>query len=254
MADERTRGAGTALVTGAASGIGLACAKLLLDDGWSVGAADIQPLPPSLALEAPAGCLREIACDVSNEEACRAAVAETVAAFGGLHALLHFAAFHSTNTWQELSAEEFTRTQAVNVTGSFLMAREAARHMAEHGGGAIVLTGSGSMNSGGIGGHGRGGPAYIASKAAIVGLTRSLARSFGPHDIRVNAVFPGAADTAMTAGYDEDARSRVAERTILGRIGTAAEIASVARFLVSDDARYMTGETVNVNGGGSFGL
>lgn len=254
MADERTRGAGTALVSGAASGIGLACAKLLLEDGWSVGAADIQPLPPSLGDDAPADRLRELACDVSNEDSCSAAVAETVSAFGGLHALLHFAAFHSTNTWQELSAVEFTRTQEVNVTGSFLMAREAARHMAAHGGGAIVLTGSGSMNSGGVGGHGRGGPAYIASKAAIVGLTRSLARSFGPHGIRVNAVFPGATDTAMTAEYDEDARNRVAERTILGRIGAAAEIAAVARFLVSDDARYMTGETVNVNGGGSFGL
>ena len=92
------------------------------------------------------------------------------------------------------------------------------------------------------------------SKAAIVGLTRSLARSFGPHGIRVNAVVPGATATAMTAEYSTEALRRVGERTVLGRMGEAAEIAAVARFLVSDDSRYMTGETVNVNGGGSFGL
>jgi len=243
----------TALVTGAASGIGRACTNLLLADGWHVGAADIQPIPEALTAAGKDRVLA-LATDVASEEACHEAVAKTVAAFGGLDALLHFAAFHSTRTWREVSAEEFTRTQAVNVTGSFLISRAAAEHMAEHGGGAIVLTGSGSMNSGGVGGEGRGGPAYIASKAAIVGLTRSLARSLGPHGIRVNAVFPGAAETAMTADYSEEAKRRVNERTILGRIGTAEEIAAVARFLISDDARYMTGETVNVNGGGSFGL
>ena len=75
----------------------------------------------------------------------------------------------------------------------------------------------------------------------------------GPHGIRVNAVSPGATDTAMTAEYSEDARARVAERTVLGRMGSPTEIADVALFLISDAARYMTGEIVNVNGGGSFG-
>ena len=110
------------------------------------------------------------------------------------------------------------------------------------------------MNSGGAGGHGRGGAAYTASKGAIVALHRALAKSLGPHGIRVNAVSPGATTTAMTADYSADALKRVGERTILGRIGRADEIAAVAMFLASDAASYITGEMVNVNGGGSFGI
>ena len=85
------------------------------------------------------------------------------------------AAIHSTSTWRELAAEEFERTLNVNVTGTFLMAQAVAAHMEQHGGGAIVLTSSGSISSSGVGGHGRGGPAYVASKAAIIGLTRAFA-------------------------------------------------------------------------------
>jgi 3-oxoacyl-[acyl-carrier protein] reductase len=103
-----------------------------------------------------------------------------------------------------------------------------------------------------VGGHGRGGPAYVSSKAAIIGLTRALARSLAPRGIRVNAVSPGATDTAMTADYDEEARRKVAERTLLGRIGRPQDIAAVAQFLISDAASYMTGEIVHVNGGGNF--
>ena len=93
----------------------------------------------------------------------------------------------------------------------------------------------------------------MSSKAAIIGLTRALARSLAPRSIRVNAVSPGSTDTAMTADYDDEARRKVAERTLLGRIGDPKDIAAVAQFLISDAARYMTGEIVQVNGGGSFG-
>jgi NAD(P)-dependent dehydrogenase (short-subunit alcohol dehydrogenase family) len=116
-----------------------------------------------------------------------------------------------------------------------------------------VLTSSGSINVSGVGGHGRGGPAYVASKAAIIGLTRALARSLAPQGIRVNAISPGSTETAMTADYDEDARQKAAARTLLGRMGQPDDIAAVALFLLSDSAGYMTGEIVHVNGGGSFG-
>jgi len=159
------------------------------------------------------------------------------------------AAAHSTLTWRELDSEHFNSILAINVTGAFLIAQAAAERMAR--GGAIVLTSSGSINVGGVGGHGRGGPAYVSSKAAIIGLTRALARSFAPLGIRVNAVSPGSTDTPMTADYDEAARRRVAERSLIGRIARPDEIASVAQFLISDAAGYVTGEIVSVNGGGS---
>ena len=116
-------------------------------------------------------------------------------------------------------------------------------------GAAIVLTGSGSINVSGLGGHGRGGPAYVSSKAAIIGLTRALARSLGPYGIRVNAISPGATDTAMTADYSADARTKVGERTLVGRMADPAEIARAALFLASDATSYVNGQVITVDGG-----
>ena len=242
------------IVTGAASGIGAACVRAALDKGWRVCAVDInQPTAEGI----PADALPRLICaqaDVTDSAACASAVDAAVRAFGGLDGLIHMAAVHSTGTWRDLDAAEMDRTLGVNVTGSFLMAQACARAMEACGGGAIVLASSGSMNVSGVGGHGRGGPAYVASKAAIVGLTRALARSFAPIRVRVNAVRPGATRTAMTADYSEDALVKVGERTLVGRIGEAREIASVACFLVSDESSYVIGDIVAVNGGGSFGL
>jgi NAD(P)-dependent dehydrogenase (short-subunit alcohol dehydrogenase family) len=242
------------LVTGAASGIGAAAMRMALDAGHKVSAADMAPISTDGLDSAVVKRLVTARCDVAKWEDCQRVVAETVDRLGGLDGLLHFAGIHSTLTWEELDAAEFARLYAVNVIGSFHMAKAAALHMKDHGGGAMVLTGSNSMIAGGVGGHGRGGPAYTSTKGAIVALHRALARSFGPYGIRVNAVSPGSTATAMTADYSEDALRRVGERTIVGRIGQPEEIASVALFLVSDGASYITGEWVNVNGGGSFGL
>lgn len=242
------------IVTGAASGIGAACVRTALEKGWRVCAVDIN-LPT--ADDIPAEARPRLICaqaNVTDANACASAVNAAVRAFGGLDGLIHMAAVHSTGPWRDLDAAEMDRTLSVNVTGSFLMAQACARAMEASGGGAIVLASSGSMNVSGVGGHGRGGPAYVASKAAIVGLTRALARSFAPIHVRVNAVSPGATRTAMTADYSEEALVKVGERTLVGRIGEAREIASVACFLVSDDSSYVIGDIVAVNGGGSFGL
>ena len=240
------------LVTGAASGIGAACVDLLLEEGALVCAADIAPLAADRFAAARAESLLLARVDVADAASCRNAVAATVARFGRLDGLIHMAAIHSTETWRELDAEIFTKTLAVNVTGSFLMAQAAAEAMTR--GSAIVLTSSGSISVSGIGGHGRGGPAYVSSKAAIIGLARALARSLAPLDIRVNAVSPGATRTAMTADYDEEALRKVGERTLTGAIGEPRQIAAVAAFLVSDAASFVDGEIVAANGGGSFGL
>jgi NAD(P)-dependent dehydrogenase (short-subunit alcohol dehydrogenase family) len=242
------------LVTGAAGGIGSASVRDLLAHGYRVAALDVSAAALAKALPKGSDELETIEGDVSDEASCANAVAKAVSRFGRLDALIHYGAIHSTKTWRDLTPDEFNRVLAVNVTGSFLIARAAADHMAARGGGgAIVLTASGSIYVSGVGGgSGRGGPAYVTSTAAILGLMRALARSLGPQGIRVNAVSPGSVETPMIAGYDEAARRGVRDRTPLGRIGEAAEIASVARFLISADAAYMTGEVVNVNGGGSM--
>jgi 3-oxoacyl-[acyl-carrier protein] reductase len=237
------------VVTGAASGIGLACVRGLLAAGHQVCGADLQPVPVESLPDYGARFLA-VRADIADAADCKNVVAQATEQFGGLTSLIHMAAAHSTLTWRELDAEHFNRILAINVTGAFLIAKAAAEHIS---GGAIVLTSSDSINVSGVGGHGRGGPAYVSSKAAIIGLTRALARSLAPLHIRVNAVSPGSTATAMTAEYDEQALRKVAERTLLGRIGEAQEIAAVAQFLISDAASYMTGEVVHVNGGGYLG-
>ena len=240
------------IVTGAASGIGQACARDLAAEGHLVLALDLDAEAVGAAHPGAGNSLVPFAGDVSKPEDCEAAVAAAVDRFGGLDAMVHFAAIHSTTPWSELDADEFNRELAVNVTGSFLMSQAAARPMIARGGGSIVLTTSGIVHIGGVGGAGRGGPAYASSKAAIVALTRSLARSLGGDGIRVNAIAPGATETAMTAGYSEEARANVGSAAALGRMGRAEEIADAARFLISDRASYITGEIMNVNGGASF--
>ena len=162
------------IVTGASSGIGFACVEGLLAEGHCVCGADLQPIPAE-RLQADPTRFVGVRANIADETNCGRVVARAVEAFGTLNALIHMAAVHSTLTWRELTTEHFDHTLAVNVTGSFLIARAAAEHMTS--GGAIVLTSSGSINVGGVGGRGRGGPAYVASKAAIIGLTRALARS-----------------------------------------------------------------------------
>ena len=216
----------TVIVTGAASGIGAACAKGLAADGHNVCALDISPIDlDNIAPNGTASVIEAIT-DVSDPDACTRAVALTVEKFGRLDGLVHMAAAHSTETASELTADIFNRIMRVNVTGSFLIADAAANQMAKTGGGAIVLATSGVVLSGGVGGHGRGGPAYTASKSAIHGLTRSLAKSYGSMGVRVNSVAPGATETAMTADYDETARRGVADRTIVGRMGNPRDRSS----------------------------
>jgi NAD(P)-dependent dehydrogenase (short-subunit alcohol dehydrogenase family) len=237
----------TILVTGAASGIGLSCAERLMAQGDRVAALDAKAI--SLA---GGDSLLPLTADVSDLAQCRRAVARTIERFGRLDALCHFAGIHSTASWEDLGEVEFARVLAVNVIGSFNMAKAAAAHMKQHGGGAIVLTSSGSIKVSGVGGgSGRGGPAYVASKAAITGLNQALARSLGRYDIRVNTVSPGATDTPMIADYTPESRDAAARRSFLGRIGRPEDVADVAIFLISDQARFITGEIISVSGGGS---
>ncbi len=242
----------TVLVTGAASGIGEACTRLLLERGAKVTAFDPQIERMQNALGESENLLT-IGGDVSQKQDCIDAVANTINKFGGLDGLIHCGAAHSSARWDELEPEEMNRVLAVNATGSFLIAQAAATHMTKQGKGSIVLTTSGSVLFGVTGGNGQGGPAYVSSKGAVLALTRSLARALGPTGVRVNAISPGITDTPMVAGYTDEQNAAMKQRFPMGRFAEPEEIAEGALYLVSDKASLMTGENMHINGGSGFG-
>ena len=238
----------TAIITGAASGIGLSCVRRMAAQGARVVAVDRD----GEQLRAALGDLREsvatLAIDVADRPACVAGVAAAVAQLGHLDALLHFAGVWAGTQWQKSAEPEWDHILAVNLKGSFFMAQAAADHMAKRGRGSIVLTASDSVNVGGVG----GGTAYVASKGGVIALCRSLARNMGGQGIRVNAINPGVVDTPMTAGWSAELKAETIRRTPLGRLAQPDDIADVAIFLASDAARFVTGEIIEVNGGFYF--
>ena len=243
----------TALVTGAASGIGLACTKLLLEQGTKVAAFDIQGQKLREQFPGSNKNLLSLIGDFSKQEDCFGAIDSALTHFGELNAVLHWGATHSSARWNELTSEECNRVLQVNVTGSMLIAQSAANVMVKQGSGSIVLCTSTSVLHGVTGGEGQGGPAYVASKGAIIALTRSLARALGPKGIRVNAVSPGITETEMIAGYTEEQRKNMKARFPLGRFAAPEEIAHAGIYLTSEKASFMTGEIMHVNGGSNFG-
>ncbi|MYZ49133.1 SDR family NAD(P)-dependent oxidoreductase [Propylenella binzhouense] len=248
------QGSQTVLVTGAASGIGRACVRHLLATGERVLAMDLRLADLEAAFPERPEMLALREGDVRSAEDCAAAVDAAVAAFGRLDALMHWAGRHSIKPWEDLTAADLNAILEVNVTGSFLIAQAAARHMRRNRSGAIVLTGSTAVIHAPIGGAaGNGGPAYVASKAAITGLVRSLARALGPDNIRVNAVAPGVTETPMIGNYSAETREAQTRQSPMGRIGTAEEVAEAGCMLISQAARYVSGEVLIVNGATSFG-
>lgn len=240
------------LVTGAAGGIGQACAEQLLNNGYAVVGFDREAAGHDLFnSEGYKHCVG----DISRTEDCQTVVQLALDSFGRLDGLIHWAGIHSRYTWEELTAAEFNKVLAVNVTGSFLIAQAAANTIKKNKeGGAIVLTGSTSVIHGTIGGGpGYGGPAYVASKAALTGLVRSLAKGMGTHNITVNGVMPGVTQTPMIANYSQENLEYQASQSAIGRIGQPEDVAGVGCFLVSDAARYISGEMIIVNGGAAFG-
>ncbi len=233
------------LVTGAACGIGRAISERFASEGSSVVVNDIDVDAAGAVVEsivASGGRASAVIADVSNG----AQVAEMFDAVMTTHEtvdvlvnnaglvspMLHF--FDADEAW-------WRRIIDVNLTGHFLCAHQAARIMAKAGGGCII-----NMSSGGAISAHRAFTAYDASKGGIEALTRAMALDLGPYSIRVNALMPGSIDTA---GLDIDQRSLRGENVPLGRIGDPRDITGAALFLASDDAEYITGDVIRIDGG-----
>jgi NAD(P)-dependent dehydrogenase (short-subunit alcohol dehydrogenase family) len=237
----------TYVITGGASGLGLESARHLAARGANLVLADVDTaLLARAAAELPAERTSTIPADVRKPADCEAMMQLAVARYGGLDGAVCSAGIDAVTPALETPLEVWQRVIDVNLTGSFLSAQAAARALLAGGRrGSIVTFASG------IAVRGRaGGPHYAASKAGIVGLSKSLALEFARHGIRVNAVAPGIVDTPFARKSMNDAQLAArAGQVPLGRIGEPEDIAPVVAFLLSDASSWMTGQTLHANGG-----
>ncbi|MCC6215728.1 MAG: SDR family oxidoreductase [Polyangiaceae bacterium] len=247
-----------AVVTGAASGIGRATVLALAGNGARVVAndQDAEGLAETAELAAGArAAVRVVAGDAADEALVRELVATSVAAHGGLgFAFANAGIVQSLASVLDLEAGDWDALLRVNLVGTFLLVKHAARHMVEHGGGSIACTASVAALRAGA------GPAhYAASKAAIVSLVQSAASQLGGRGVRVNAICPGLIETGMTRPVFELARAKGTEARLgqlnpLRRAGRAEEVAEVALFLAGEASSYVNGQAIVVDGGLSASL
>ena len=239
-----------AIVTGAARGIGFACVRRLAEDGAALLLVDLdREAGKAAAAQLAAEGFQAVffAADVARLEAAEEVVAACVAAFGGVDILVNNAGIAPRADFFEVSAEDFDRVMAINLRAPFLLTQAAARRMREQGSGGAVINVS-SINAVLNGPESLG---YCVSKGGLNQLTRNCAIALAPYGIRVNAGGPGTIVTEMAASFGltgEGARAPL-ERTPMGRLGQPEEIAAVAAFLASDQASFVTGQTVYADGG-----
>ncbi len=232
------------LVTGAAGGIGHACCRLFAAEGARVACSD-RDLDGLERVRNALGEVLAVAADVTSDVDAERLVGEVVGQLGTLDGLVASAGVHHTTPLEEISSEEWDRIQQVNVRGTFVTAKAALRVMVQQRRGAVVTLGSISGQLGGL----QSGAGYATSKAAVIGLTKSLARYAGPHGVRVNCVNPGFIESGMGLEKGADEREGLIAATPLGRPGTAEEVAEAVAWLVSDASSFVTGAQLDVNGG-----
>ncbi len=233
------------LVTGAGRGIGHAIAKRFADAGCRVAINDVDPdsVGETLAaIKAAGGRAIPAVADVSDSARVKAMIDSVMDEYGRVDVLVNNAGLVGpTRHFFEADEAWWRKMIDVNLTGHFLVSHPTARIMAKQGGGCII-----NMSSGGATKAHRAFTAYDATKGGIEALTRAMALDLGPYNIRVNALMPGSIDTQ---GLDLEARKLRGENVPLGRIGEPGDMTGAALFLASDDASYITGDVIKVDGG-----
>jgi 3-oxoacyl-[acyl-carrier protein] reductase len=236
-----------ALVTGASQGIGRACALALAAEGATVALAarNTEKLEAVAAeITAAGGTARAYALDVSSEDSIKSAAKAVLADLGAVHILVNNAGITKDGLALRMKLSDFDDVLRTNLTGAFLLTQAVISSMMKARWGRVINITSV------VGETGAAGQAnYAASKAGLIGLTKSLAREFASRSITVNAVAPGFIQTAMTDALTDDQKSGILTQIPLARYGTDADIAAAVTFLASDSAGYITGHTLDVNGG-----
>jgi 3-oxoacyl-[acyl-carrier protein] reductase len=233
------------LITGALRGIGKTIADLFIAEGAEVWGLDYKiPEDLSSRIEEAKGKLHWLNVDLSELAALDEKIDKAVKESGGFDVLVNNAGINKDNLSFRMSLEEWQKVLDVNLSAAFFVARTVARDMIRKRAGSII-----NMSSV-VGVHGNGGQAnYSASKAGLIGVTKSLALETASRGVRVNAVAPGYIATDMTAGLPEKVKEMFIERIPLKRMGTVSDVAAAVLFLASDDSAYITGQVLSVDGG-----
>ncbi|WGK60910.1 3-oxoacyl-ACP reductase FabG [Halopseudomonas sp. SMJS2] len=236
-----------AFVTGAAQGMGAAIVRQFVEQGALVYAADINAEAIEASVAELGDRARAVVCNVMDEASVQAAMQRISDEVGRLDVLVNNAGTGSVDSFLDTPVENWERVLGVNLKGTFLCAREAARLMVarETAGTIINFSSTGALT-------GEGPSHYVASKAGVMGLTRALARELAPSRIRVNTIVPGPTDTPMMAGIPDEWMQAMVAAIPLGRLGQPDEVARAVVFLASDDASFITGQNITVNGGSAF--
>ena len=236
------------IVTGGGSGIGRATCVRLARQGVRVAVLDValdRGQNTASALTQDGASALACSVDISDASQVRLAVDRVLSEFGRIDILVNCAGVYTVGTVDSISERDWDSVLAVNLKGPFLMCQAVVPAMRRQGGGAIVSVSSISGRTTSM----LAGPNYVASKAGIIGLTMCLANQLAADRIRVNCVAPSTVDTPMNASLSPDQVTRLEERVPLRRLATADEVAAAIVFLASPEASYITGETLNVNGG-----
>ena len=238
------------LITGAGSGIGRAASLAFAEEGAAIAAADLQlesAQATASAVEASGGKAVGLQVDVTQPDSARALVERAVAGLGSLDELINSAGVREIVPFLELPAAEWLKVIGTNLTGTFLCSQAVARHLiAQHKSGKIINLAS---VAGLVGVPNRA--AYVASKHGVVGLTKEMGMELADKHIQVNAIAPGVVETAMTAGYFDNPAivASLKKAHPAGRWAQPEEIARLMLFLASEDADFMTGATIPIDGG-----